>query len=175
MFTMPRKLYLAPIALIILVFISGCGGSSDTDTSQTTTAAPPPQPSGAAIVMFSNDPKLGKILADSNGNALYVFSKDNGKSTCYGACAQVWLPYLSTGFPVGSSSALSPQLGLSQRSDGNQQVTYQGQPLYTYSEDQPGQATGNTLSSFGSVWSIIETGPVHPGSEQNQASGSPQP
>jgi predicted lipoprotein with Yx(FWY)xxD motif len=34
----------------------------------------------------------GKILADSRGRALYLFTHDDSKSRCYGACAKAWPP-----------------------------------------------------------------------------------
>ena len=39
------------------------------------------------------------------------------------------------------------------RSDGGQQVTYDGHPLYTYVGDRgPGQANGNDLDLNGGLW-----------------------
>ena len=50
------------------------------------------------MVAVATNPKLGKIVVDSNGFTLYDFHKDKGtKSACYGACAGIWPPLTTTG------------------------------------------------------------------------------
>src|SRR5690242_16353068 len=44
--------------------------------------------------------KLGRFVVDANRRTLYLFEKDkHGRSSCYGACAKVWTPYLTKGRP----------------------------------------------------------------------------
>ena len=45
------------------------------------------------------------------------------------------------------------KLGTITRSDGAQQVTYNGHPLYTFIKDtKPGETTGQGVTAFGAAW-----------------------
>jgi predicted lipoprotein with Yx(FWY)xxD motif len=56
-------------------------------------------------------------------------------STCNGACAAVWPPVLAPGTPTVAGKANAFLIGLTTRSDGTKQVTYNGLPLYYYAAD----------------------------------------
>ena len=44
------------------------------------------------------------------------------------------------------------------RSDGTQQATYNGHPLYTFVGDkQPGDTNGEGLNAFGGGWFVLDT------------------
>jgi len=145
--------------------VSGCGGSSssssggaygsggETTTAKSKGASTVSESSGGAVAVADN-PKLGKILVDSEGFTLYDFHKDKGgKSACYGACANVWPPLTASGAPRATSGVEAAKLGTTKRSDGTIQVTYAGHPLYTYVTDtKPGEVKGNDFSSFGAQW-----------------------
>ena len=48
-------------------------------------------------------------------------------------------------------------LGTTMRSDGTEQVTYAGHPLYTFVEDKkPGEANGNEVTAFGAQWYALK-------------------
>ncbi|MDX6609551.1 MAG: hypothetical protein QOF85_1476 [Solirubrobacterales bacterium] len=154
------------LALIAALAIAGCGSSSDSSSSSSggaygsggeSTKPASSETSGggsAAIVSVATVPKLGKVIVDSKGFTLYDFHKDKGgKSSCYGACAQVWPPLISEGKPQVGEGAMASKLGTTKRKDGTLQVTYAGWPLYTYVEDKkPGDTKGNDFSSFGAQW-----------------------
>jgi predicted lipoprotein with Yx(FWY)xxD motif len=110
-----------------------------------------------ASVSTASSPKLGQIIVDSHGLALYDFHKDTGvKSACYGSCASVWPPLTTSGAPKAIGGAEASKLGTTQRSDGTTQVTYAGHPLYTYAGDmKPGEATGNGITEFGASWHAL--------------------
>ncbi len=112
--------------------------------------------SGTSVSVASN-PKLGRILVDSQGLTLYDFHKDRGgKSACYGACAKIWPPLTTSGTPQAAGGAQQSLLGTSPRSDGTTQVIYGGHPLYTYVGDRkPGEATGNGITEFGGSWHAL--------------------
>ena len=112
---------------------------------------------GGTSVGIASNPKLGKILVDSQGLTLYDFQKDRGaKSACYGACAKIWPPLTTTGAPQGTGGAEASKLGTSRRSDGTTQVTYGGHPLYTYVGDtKPGDTAGNGITEFGGSWHAL--------------------
>ena len=104
---------------------------------------------------------LGKtILVNTSGMTLYTLSADTGgMSSCSAACASIWPPLTvaSGATPVGTGT--SGTLATTMRSDGSQQVTYNGQPLYTFVGDKSaGSATGNGIKSFGGTWSVVTVG-----------------
>jgi predicted lipoprotein with Yx(FWY)xxD motif len=121
----------------------GGGGSSQTASS-----------SGDGVVSVANNPKLGKILVDSKGMTLYLFKKDKGgKSSCSGACAEVWPPLTTSGAPKPQNGAEASLLSTTKRDDGSTQVVYNNWPLYTYvSDTKPGDAKGNDFEQFGAEW-----------------------
>jgi predicted lipoprotein with Yx(FWY)xxD motif len=100
---------------------------------------------------------LGRILVDSRGVALYDFPKDRGTvSSCYGACAALWPPLLTTGKPVAGPGVKASLLGTTKRSDGKLEVTYNGHPLYYFVSDRkPGQLSGQGLNQFGDPWWVL--------------------
>ena len=53
--------------------------------------------SAGTVVKVAGTP-LGRILVDNRGITLYDFPKDKGiASSCYGACAALWPPLLTSG------------------------------------------------------------------------------
>lgn len=116
----------------------------------------------APTAVGTHGTKKGKVLANSRGFSLYMFAKDKrgGKSTCYGQCAKVWPPLLSSGKPVAlkGSGVNSKLLGTTKRSDGKLEVTYNGWPLYLYAPDtKPGQINGEGAVQFGAAWYLLNT------------------
>jgi predicted lipoprotein with Yx(FWY)xxD motif len=101
--------------------------------------------------------KLGRILVDSKGITLYDFVKDKGTtSVCYGACAALWPPLLTTGKPVAGPGVRASLLGTTRRKDGKLEVTYGGHPLYYFVTDRkPGQTTGQGVNQFGGPWWVL--------------------
>jgi predicted lipoprotein with Yx(FWY)xxD motif len=93
------------------------------------------------------------LLADSFGKTLYTFDLDTGSNTskCKGDCAEVWPPYIIT---TEESATLAPPLGTILRANKKLQLTYQGQPLYTYIFDRT--LTDEKGDGIGGVWHYIE-------------------
>jgi predicted lipoprotein with Yx(FWY)xxD motif len=112
----------------------------------------------------THNTKRGKVLASVHGYSLYMFQKDkkgNGKSTCYGQCAKIWPPLLTSGKPSAMrGSGLNPKLlGTIRRTDGKREVTYNGWPLYLYLPDRkPGDIHGEGANQFGAPWYLLNTG-----------------
>jgi predicted lipoprotein with Yx(FWY)xxD motif len=100
---------------------------------------------------------LGRILVDSKGITLYDFVQDKGTtSTCYGACAALWPPLLTSGKPIAGPGVRAALLGTTKRKDGKLEVTYGGHPLYYFVTDRkPGQTTGQGINQFGAPWWVI--------------------
>jgi len=100
---------------------------------------------------------LGRILVNSGGRTLYVFSRDkNDKSACAGMCAKFWPPLIAAGKPGASAGARASLLGTTKRADGRMQVTYNRHPLYTFVKDtKKGQTHGEGLTAFGGQWNAV--------------------
>ena len=100
--------------------------------------------------------KLGTFIVDARGMTLYLFQKDkNGKSSCAGACAKVWAPYLTSGKPTAGHGVSAAKIGTARRKSGLQ-VTYNGHPLYHYDDDKkPGQTKGQGSKAFGAEWYVV--------------------
>jgi mono/diheme cytochrome c family protein len=123
------------------------------------TATPGPQQQ--VVVQAAQIPPLGSILVNSDGFSLYYNSEDGpDHSTCTDSCAYAWPPLA---VPEGAQPLAPPgipgKLGVFQRPDGSNQVTYTDLPnydkvpLYTYFDDiEPGDRNGNLLQG---IWSNI--------------------
>jgi predicted lipoprotein with Yx(FWY)xxD motif len=128
----------------------------------------------------ASNSKLGKILVDSRGRTLYLFSKDTRtKSACSGACATPWPPLRANGRLSAGGGVNASKLGTIRRSDGKPQVTYNGHPLYGFVMDtKAGDTKGEGLTAFGGHWFVISpTGKqVSPKkSSGGSASAAPKP
>jgi predicted lipoprotein with Yx(FWY)xxD motif len=103
----------------------------------------------------SND-SLGSFLVGPDGMTLYLFTKDTpGVSNCYDDCAVKWPPLLvPEGQQPTASEGIPGTLGVTERTDGTYQVTYNDMPLYYWVKDVvPGDATGQNV---GEVWFVID-------------------
>jgi predicted lipoprotein with Yx(FWY)xxD motif len=98
--------------------------------------------------------KIGKVLTDSKGDTLYVYSKDmrGAASTCTMSCAKEW-PAVKGKPEAAMGVKFAGSLGSVKDMDGTTQATYDGYPLYTYAGDMaPGETSGN---GAGGVWHVI--------------------
>jgi predicted lipoprotein with Yx(FWY)xxD motif len=157
--------------LALLAFaLAGCGGGEDSASDEGTTVAkappaastPPseaddrPEKGAWGVAFGAEGQPFGIIIYDLSGHTLYTFSKDvGGKSSCYGACAKVWLPALTEGKPRAGGAAVPGKVGATKRRDGTTQLTYAGHPLYRYSRDKSAEVSGHGRESFGGRWFAI--------------------
>jgi predicted lipoprotein with Yx(FWY)xxD motif len=154
-----RKLIL-PIAIgALLAALGGCGTTGHQTTHAVTpsnpathTTAPARRPTHAAAVGVTRT-AYGRALVDRRGFALYLFTHDrSAASTCCGACAAVWPPYVVAKRRLAAGS----RLGVVRRADGRLQVTYVGHPLYYYVGDRrPGQVLCQAVAEFGGTWYVV--------------------
>jgi predicted lipoprotein with Yx(FWY)xxD motif len=128
----------------------------------------------AGTVVSTGPTSLGRILVNSRGHTLYLFSKDkNGKSACTGMCATFWPPLIAAGKPRVAGGANASLLGTTKRDDGRMQVTYNRHPLYTFVKDkQKGQTNGESVNAFGGQWNAISTAGAK---VERQAKARPKP
>ena len=103
------------------------------------------------------DSDYGAVVANGKGEALYLFDREQqGKSECYGACANAWPPVLTKGKPRAVAGADPSLLGTTKRRNGKLQVTYASQPLYYYVGDSPGTILCHDVDEFGGTWLVVQ-------------------
>ena len=170
---MSRITYVFCALAVLAVVAGGCGGgddstaagsygssdgggaakSSDNESADSSSE----QVVGDGVVgalSVANVGDLGEVLVDRGHHVVYVFHKDNGStSSCYAACAAKWPPLLTEIEPRAKGGVDAAELDTMERKDGSTQVTYAGQPLYTFAEDiRPLEANGNDVTAFGGEW-----------------------
>jgi predicted lipoprotein with Yx(FWY)xxD motif len=126
------------VAALVLFGLAVAGASS-------------PAPAATTTVLKTTTIGGTTVLTNAKGFTLYSFAPDTpATSKCYGSCAALWPPVTGT---AAAGSALPGRVGTIKRTDGSEQLTYNGHPLYTYVGDSaPGQATGNNLNLNGGLW-----------------------
>lgn len=162
----------AVITAGIALAATACSSSSSSDgtaaapaassaTAQPySTAAAPSAPSSMAVTTIDLQSVSGidgTFLADGQGRAMYMFEGDKGStSTCTGVCAATWPPVTASAMPMAGGGVSQALLGTTKRTDGTQQLTYNGHPLYYFSADTgSGMAKGQGTKAFGSDWYVV--------------------
>jgi predicted lipoprotein with Yx(FWY)xxD motif len=164
-----RAAGVAGLALSALV-LAACGSSSSSSsnaspssnaataaaaatTSSTSSASAP----AAAVTIGTAQAHGQTYLTGASGRAVYLWMADAmDKSSCSGTCAQVWPPVTTTGKPAAGPGVTAGDLGTLKRSDGSEQVTYKGHPLYYFAADKSaGTTTGEGSNSFGAKWWLV--------------------
>jgi predicted lipoprotein with Yx(FWY)xxD motif len=145
------------LSILITSFLfSGCSAGIDLFSQAVDKTAPKEEvvdigPSFAPVESKYIEP-VGWVLVSQSGKTLYTFSEDEPYlSSCYGECAIIWQPFL-----ISYPEAVSGKYQYIERSDGNMQVTLDGQPLYFYTPDTKGTATGDGKDGLWGVVSIEE-------------------
>jgi len=154
------RLAVTLLALGAAILLAACSGSGDgaATTSQ--------DGSGSGAVSMKTVDGMD-VLVDSQGQVLYKPDQErSGKILCTGECTAIWAPVeASGGEPSGSSSG--GDFGTTKRPDGTEQVTFDGSPLYSFTQEGPGEVTGDGVDdSFNGTkfsWGVVT------------ASGAPAP
>jgi predicted lipoprotein with Yx(FWY)xxD motif len=161
------------LAAGLLVGLAACGGDDAGSGTAAPEEPPPaqetsiteetPEPmtdtetdmaTGGATEVMVAETSLGEVLVDGEGMTLYMFDPDEqGDSTCYEQCAVAWPPLTVEGEPAAGEGADESLLGVVERTDGTQQVTYNDWPLYYWKDDtQPGDVLGQAVNE---VWWVL--------------------
>ena len=133
-------------AFVALAAAAGCSSGSATPASTSSTAG---GSGGAATVTVASKGAVGAVFSNAQGMTLYHLTADTpGVSTCTGGCAAAWPPLV---LPAGVSAPVAGKgvdgLGTIKRTDGSVQVTYDKEPLYTFSGDaSPTDAKGQGVA-----------------------------
>ena len=154
----PRTAALSAVIAAAGLVAAACGAAGTSYGQRAPHPTTPPSSTAAIPTTVSAAPSaLGQVLVDGTGRTVYVFEADtSAASTCYGACAEVWPPLLTTGPARATSTINGPDLGSTSRRDGTTQVTFHGHPLYLFSGDgKTGAANGEAVNSFGANWYAV--------------------
>jgi predicted lipoprotein with Yx(FWY)xxD motif len=152
----------AAAALALVLAFAACGDDSDEGDSGSSAAASTPATTTVAVEAVDD---VGEVLVDSEGAALYTADQEmDGKVRCTDSCADTWIPLTLSGSREPTAPDDVPgELGVTERPDGQRQVSYDGQPLYTFADDpMPGEVTGDGLSDTfdGELfsWQVVNAG-----------------
>ena len=178
---MQKSMKVLVLTIAASVALSACGSSSSSKTSASRAESQPPASQASAAgtssaqVKTAASPKLGRILVDAQGMTLYhLTAEQNGKFICTStACLHVWHPLTEQagGTPSGSVGSLATI----KRPDGSVQVTYKGQPLYTFAQDQvAGQTNGQGIKDVG-TWMAVTAGAGATSAATSTTSGASPP
>ncbi len=109
-------------------------------------------------IRTTNNAKLGRILVGPAGYTLYVWCKGASDTNCPGTSSSSWPAMVATGRVAAASGSQlnSSKLSTRKLSNGKQQVTYYGHPLYLYKGDtKAGTANGEGKYSGSGAWFAI--------------------
>ena len=169
---MKRLLISGAVALAFLVVLAACGGGGGDEGDSGDAAA---SGAGTATVSVAEIGDAGSVLVDSTGQALYTADEEVGDVVCTEACTAFWEPLTVDGEPTGDS--LPGELGVVERPDGGTQVTYNGKRLSTFTEDEPGEVTGDGFSdAFDGqqfTWHVVSVGDAPDPSHQDDPARGP--
>jgi predicted lipoprotein with Yx(FWY)xxD motif len=138
--------------------LAACGSNGDGNGDPSSAAA---STAGSQTLSVERVDGLGDILVDElTGLALYAADEEaTGQVLCVDACEAFWSP-LEPGEGTPTTEPGVADLGVITRPDGTQQVTADGRPLYTFTQDSPGQVTGDGFSDdFGGqhfTWHAVQ-------------------
>jgi predicted lipoprotein with Yx(FWY)xxD motif len=116
--------------------IAGCGGSDGEESADAQ--------AGTGVVSVANVDGTD-VLADFAGRTLYTADVEKGgKVLCVEACTSFWQPVLDSASEAEAAAAeLDAPVGVIQRPGGDEQLTFNGMPLYTFTQERAGQLEGD--------------------------------
>jgi predicted lipoprotein with Yx(FWY)xxD motif len=133
-----RRSFLLPILLAATTLLVAACGSSDDNSSASSAAT-----AGGLVSLATVDGT--DVLADSAGKTLYTAPVEKaGKILCVDTCTSFWDPVLGTSSDAEQAAGeLDADLGVVERPDGGSQLTFDGLPLYTFTEEGSGKLQGD--------------------------------
>lgn len=121
--------------------------------------------SRAVVKVAFNKTLKTTIVVDGSGRTLYMFTADDrGTATCTAQledpqCPKLWPPLTSQGAPRAGNGINASKLGITKRTDGKLQVTYNRHPLYYWhgglglaGDKRPGDVKGQ---GFYTSWYVL--------------------
>jgi predicted lipoprotein with Yx(FWY)xxD motif len=107
------------------------------------------------ILITTRDPS--SYIATADGAALYTLVDENNEVLpCNAECLEAWPPYTGEASADEGTGLSADLVGTTQTEDGQEIVTYNDYPLYTFTGDQnPVDVTGQAVEGFGGTWYVI--------------------
>jgi predicted lipoprotein with Yx(FWY)xxD motif len=132
-----HPLGLLALALAAALLLAACGDDDDGGEASATAS------SSDAISTESIEGT--EVLVDAEGRALYVADQEqDGEVVCTAGCLEIWDPVLVSELGTDPES-FGSEFADVRRPDGGRQLTLEGSPLYTFTEEGPGELTGDGL------------------------------
>lgn len=105
-------------------------------------------------IRLTNSATYGSVLTDTEGKALYFFSKDTkDNSVCDGNCESLWPIFYAENLTIDNGLELA-DFSVITRPDGQKQTTYKGWPLYYFVNDtNAGDIKGDGVND---VWYVAK-------------------
>jgi predicted lipoprotein with Yx(FWY)xxD motif len=176
----------APRSCIVLtatLLVVGLGGCAGSDPAASPTGNPTSSAATTAATVTTGTTALGTVLTDSQGHTLYYLTTEQGgadQCSAQPGCSAMWraLPPPVGGMP-SAGAAVAGSLGVIAAADGTLEVTYNGWPLHTFSNEVAGRVGGQGNMSFGGTWYVAtaELVPTSAGAGSSRVSvpGIPTP
>jgi predicted lipoprotein with Yx(FWY)xxD motif len=139
----------------ICILLAGALAAAATPSAFASTA--PLARSAAFHTVELRKTKLGKVLVNSAGSILYVFTKDGAKKDAcvkIAGCEATWVPLPVQGKPSAGAGVRASLLSKINLPGGNNQVTYAGRPLYIYAA-APTRTSYVGTTAFGGRWDAV--------------------
>jgi predicted lipoprotein with Yx(FWY)xxD motif len=103
-----------------------------------------PTTSGGSGIVSIQSVDGTNVLADPEGRTLYTAEVEKARIHCTDACTSFWDPVKASAKQLKSASAdLNLDLGMVKRPDGTDQLTFNGLPVYRFTEEGAGQLDGD--------------------------------
>jgi predicted lipoprotein with Yx(FWY)xxD motif len=85
------------------------------------------------------------VLADAEGHTLYSAEvEQDGQIRCVDSCTSFWDPVVASHADIDAADTkVKKDLGIVDRPDGESQLTYDGLPLYTFTQEGAGELHGD--------------------------------
>jgi predicted lipoprotein with Yx(FWY)xxD motif len=126
----------AILIITAAVALADCGGDDDEQAAA---------PAASTTSLVSVEAVEGTdVLVDGEGRTLYTTPVEEDGIRCVDACESFWAPTLASAADAeAAASELDAELGVVERPTGDQQLTFNGLPLYTFTEEDAGQLEGD--------------------------------
>jgi predicted lipoprotein with Yx(FWY)xxD motif len=144
-------------AIAAAMTIAACGGGGKGGGGSAAA------PTDGKVVATSDISGVGRVLVDRSGKPIYTSDQEaSGKIVCAtSGCTSFWMPVVA-GKQMPTDESRTGKLGVVKRPDGSMQLTANGRPLYTFSEDSPGKSTGDgfqdDFNGHHFTWHVVRAG-----------------
>jgi predicted lipoprotein with Yx(FWY)xxD motif len=124
------------------VALAACGGGNSSSGSSGASASTMGTTGGAVSVKSVDN---SDVLTNSQGKTLYTANVEKrGRIMCTGQCTTFWMPADGSSAKAKTAAAdLNLNIGVVKRPGGADQLTFDGKPLYSFTQEGAGKLTGN--------------------------------